>query len=141
MTCEHGPIEYETLHVPDSYHCGKCGALGVRLWRQSHTFADSVQLRCSACKAEDDVPAVPTPDGSTYWGCSSVPSGGDAWWRALPLEPGQPRSAFCLDPELVEYEAQAAAALKRDAWVAKQWPNVPRTDADNFHNCIQAVRG
>jgi hypothetical protein len=30
------------------------------------------------------VPAVPTEDGRTFWGYSSVPSDGVAWWRRLP---------------------------------------------------------
>lgn len=30
------------------------------------------------------VPAVPTEDGEGFWGYSSVPPEGVAWWRALP---------------------------------------------------------
>jgi len=30
------------------------------------------------------VPAVPTEDNETYWGYTSVPDAGVAWWRALP---------------------------------------------------------
>ena len=30
------------------------------------------------------VPAVPTEDGSTFWGYTSVPDAGCAWWRRLP---------------------------------------------------------
>lgn len=33
------------------------------------------------------VPAVPTEDGATYWGYTSVSEAGCAWWRTLPLEP------------------------------------------------------
>jgi hypothetical protein len=29
-------------------------------------------------------PAVPTEDGETYWGYSSVPDAGCSWWYALP---------------------------------------------------------
>ncbi len=29
------------------------------------------------------VPAVPTENGETYWGYTSVPDDGVAWWRAL----------------------------------------------------------
>ncbi len=32
------------------------------------------------------IPAVPTEDGSTFWGYSSVPDGGVAWWKRLPLQ-------------------------------------------------------
>lgn len=30
------------------------------------------------------VPAVPTEDGTTFWGYTSVPADGVAWWKALP---------------------------------------------------------
>lgn len=30
------------------------------------------------------VPAVPTEDGSTFWGYTSVPDAGVRWWRDLP---------------------------------------------------------
>lgn len=30
------------------------------------------------------VPAVPTEDGESYWGYTSVPEAGCLWWRALP---------------------------------------------------------
>ena len=30
------------------------------------------------------VPAVPTEDGDTYWGYTSTPREGVAWWRRLP---------------------------------------------------------
>jgi hypothetical protein len=33
------------------------------------------------------VPAVPTEDRATYWGYSSVPDTGVAWWHALPTRP------------------------------------------------------
>lgn len=31
------------------------------------------------------VPAVPTENGTTYWGYTSVPPDGVAWWNRLPL--------------------------------------------------------
>jgi hypothetical protein len=30
------------------------------------------------------VPAVPTQEGDTFWGYTSVPADGVAWWRRLP---------------------------------------------------------
>jgi hypothetical protein len=33
------------------------------------------------------VPAVPTPDGDTFWGYTSVPLEGVLWWKALPTDP------------------------------------------------------
>ena len=81
------------------YTCAKCGAKGVKLWRDYQTCLDSQTLTCRSCslaksgKNADDlrgdqigwlVPAVPTADGSTFWGYSSVPSAAVKWWRALP---------------------------------------------------------
>jgi hypothetical protein len=87
--------------IPADYKCGDCGAKGVKLWRESHTFADNITLRCAACAeknqkrtinlAEHDqcgwlVPAVPTLDpAAPWWGYTSVPAEGCAWWGALPL--------------------------------------------------------
>ena len=31
------------------------------------------------------IPAVPTSEGDTYWGYSSVPDDGVTWWQRLPL--------------------------------------------------------
>lgn len=33
------------------------------------------------------VPAVPTEDGETFWGYSSVPQPGVEWWKRLPTYP------------------------------------------------------
>lgn len=33
------------------------------------------------------VPAVPTEDGETYWGYTSVPEEGCVWWHGLPSLP------------------------------------------------------
>jgi len=82
------------------YTCGTCKASGVRLWRDYQTFLDGQTLRCRKCceahegklmPAEGDqigssVPAVPTPDGSTFWGYSSVPLAAADWWKALPFD-------------------------------------------------------
>lgn len=86
---------------PD-YVCSKCGAAGLRLWRQSNTFLDYVELFCATCAEGDQkdtiakyadfhrdtdstigdlVPARPTPEGDTFWGQTS---GDVEWWYALP---------------------------------------------------------
>ena len=92
------------------YHCSKCKAKGVKLWRQSHTFADYIELLCATClapdikvsdkgKAKDEsigfetdqingrLPAIPVDD--TYWGYSSVPSQDVEWWIGLPTYPSK----------------------------------------------------
>jgi hypothetical protein len=93
--------------------CDRCGATGCKMWREYQTFADHTEITCGPCALkingkvgtidaegrvdEGDgigkcdqigwrVPAVPTFDG-TFWGYTSVPAEGVAWWRALPSMP------------------------------------------------------
>lgn len=100
--------------TPKGYVCSKCQAKGVKLWRQYQTFADNIELMCAACAANNQskdistmgkdgrhkgefgiesdqigwlVPAVPTVEGDTFWGYSSVPQDGCDWWHALPVNP------------------------------------------------------
>lgn len=97
----------------ESYECAECHARGVKLWRDYQTVADACRLRCAGCASaavrdrgtsgqrgplDDDgvftfafgdqlgwlVPAVPTDDGETFWGYTSVPAAGVAWWHSLP---------------------------------------------------------
>ena len=89
-----------------TYECGECGASGVKLWRQYQTFLDHQELFCQVCAEADQgklladgystdqigwlVPAVPTAEGDTFWGYTSVPEDRCIWWRALPAgAPGQ----------------------------------------------------
>ena len=106
-----GAVDYASGRGPAAYRCGKCGRDQVKLWRDYQTFLNSQFLTCGECTKRqagksgvidakgmlDDrgygpsdsiggkVPAVPTEDGSTYWGYTSVPHDGVEWWRALPL--------------------------------------------------------
>lgn len=95
---EHG-VDLDKLDVP--YRCGACGAYGVRLWRKYQTVLDAQTLLCRACAETEQglagqdygqdrgdqigwrIPAVPDDTG-TYWGYTSVPDEGVAWWVALP---------------------------------------------------------
>lgn len=84
------------------YECGDCGISGVKLWREYQTFLDHQRLRCVRCAEKDQnrrldlgregsdqigwlIPAVPTPDGDSFWGYTSVPLADVEWWNALPL--------------------------------------------------------
>ena len=93
------PFHYADTETPAGYECGDCGASGVKLWREYQTFLSGQTLRCldCACKAEKKkpedlegdsvgwmVPAVPTEEGDTFWGYSSVPQAGVEWWHRLP---------------------------------------------------------
>lgn len=108
--------------LPD-YHCSDCGASGVKLWRPHQGCRP---LRCAACACQyakvpmevdeagtrpfedcgfrtDNIgwqlPAIPAePD--TFWGYTSVPESGVAWWKALPLAvPDTDRAAQVLRGE------------------------------------------
>lgn len=108
---------YRDGKAPDGYRCTGCGTHGCKLWRQYQAFASNIQLLCGACALADQeeagpidakgfrfsktinqptdqigwlVPAVPTEDGRTYWGLSSVPEDGVRWWRALPTQEEHP---------------------------------------------------
>jgi hypothetical protein len=95
--------------TPDGYICAKCKASGVKLWREYQTMCPN--LLCGPCAMTDQekdgdleedgrradcdgvktdqigwyVPAVPDEQGEGYWGYTSVPAAGVAWWKALPL--------------------------------------------------------
>lgn len=112
-----GPVDYLSLVAPPGYRCA-CGACGVKLWRPVH---GSKTLSCAECAekegglapgsvddsgryADRDIgrtdqvagllPCVPTPEGDTSWGYSSVPTAGVAWWRALPTyDPAEPHES------------------------------------------------
>ncbi len=106
-----GTIDYATKRPPPAYMCTSCGVTGCKLWREYQTCADYTDLLCCDCAGknqgkdvstidekglrQDDhgcrtdqigwlVPAVPTEDGTTFWGYTSVPSEGCTWWRQLP---------------------------------------------------------
>ena len=80
------------------YRCDDCGTDGVKLWRVYNIVADMTPLRCLACaernqgeKLDGDkigclIPAVPTEDGTTFWGYTSVPSEAVLWWHNQPVD-------------------------------------------------------
>lgn len=93
------PFSYANLPPPE-YVCSACGLTGVRLFRQYQTFADCISLLCTKCAIKDQgedsishiphnigwlVAAVPTENGDTYWGYTSVPNAGVRWWDNLPV--------------------------------------------------------
>jgi hypothetical protein len=97
MNC---PVDYTATVLPDAYHCSRCDARGVRLYRQYQTLANNVGMLCRACALKDQkkdapdnhnehsigwlVAAVPTEEGDTFWGYTSVPPAGVIWWNRLP---------------------------------------------------------
>lgn len=110
MTISIEAFKYRTK-TPKGYECSHCHVTGVKLWREYQTFLDHQQLLCATCapivkpreaaaQAEfrrkysivtdqlcDMVPAIPTEDGTTFWGYSSVPQDGVEWWKTLPEKP------------------------------------------------------
>lgn len=142
-----GAVDYSKVETPAGYKCSKCGATGVKLWRDYQTFLDHQSLLCLNCACEEQkktrtptedgaslytdkihhwyrtatsepgwwsgydpakgvpsdavetkserertdqigwrVPAVPTEDGDTFWGYTSVPQAGCDWWASLPYQ-------------------------------------------------------
>jgi len=100
-------VSYLTI-MPSWYVCADCGKQNVKLWREYNTFMNDQVMRCWKCAAVNQnkviqvspngkndgdygptdtigwlIPAVPTVEGDTCWGFSSVPREGVAWWRAL----------------------------------------------------------
>lgn len=144
-----GNLNYDLDLTPKNYFCGGCKARGVKLWREYNTVLDGQSLLCTDCtlKERDESPtsthkgepwdgestsinwrvaAVPTEDGSTYWGYTSVPSRGVCWWWRL--EPG--RKVMEPEPEPppdkyrpleqrvedVEYLVEADSRAELDLW-------------------------
>jgi hypothetical protein len=119
-----GHIDYSRVDVPADYHCDRCKAHGVKLWRLYQTFLEHQELTCCNCAGRLEsrdvssidadgrrdfdpmfdangkvisggwrtdqigwrIPAVPTEEGDTYWGYTSVPQAGLEWWRRLPTK-------------------------------------------------------
>jgi hypothetical protein len=100
---ELGPVDYDKA-PPETYRCMSCAATNRRLWRDYNTFLSSQILLCKSCALVDQqknieryqvdsrvksdqvgslIPAVPTEEGETFWGYSSVPAAGIAWWYAI----------------------------------------------------------
>lgn len=109
-------FRYADGKAPAGYRCANCFAQGCKLWRRSNTCLEAIELLCVECAGENQkqdvsdidvdgrhtssiisnhrtdqigwfVPAVPTEDGEAFWGYTSVPDDGVAWWRALPSRP------------------------------------------------------
>lgn len=106
-----GAVDYASLAPPAGYRCARCPASGVKLWRQYQTFLEHQELLCVDCACADqkmdaskvdatgrlvdedgrsdqigwNIPAVPTVEGDTFWGYTSVPPDGCRWWYGLPL--------------------------------------------------------
>ena len=104
--------------VPETYKCSTCGAQNCKLWREYQVMVGGpLALECCDCAGKsqekdvsridaqgmrDDgygksdsigwrVPAVPTLDGG-WWGYTSVPQEGVAWWTALPTRASSPET-------------------------------------------------
>jgi hypothetical protein len=118
--------------VGPDYFCSGCNVSGLRLWRDSHTFLNDIDLLCAECaeaaqreaiaryacfhQATDPtignlVPARPTPEGDTFWGHTS---GDVEWWYALPqyLDPAK---------ELDRVRIERDDFMRREQQASKDW--------------------
>ncbi len=156
-------VKYEEMQVPESYLCSKCKVSGLKLWRQWNTMVCYLELLCAACAAPgvqvdqdgrhdsehgggsdqlSDVggsgslaPAVPTTDGESYWGYTSVPLAGCAWWRALPTYAGQPQRPFYIDPK--DAAAEAKMLADREAYQKQSSDNRKQWRKETVY-CVEA---
>jgi hypothetical protein len=95
-------FKYADRTTPEGYSCHECGKSGIRLYRDYNTFLDHLDLLCTACLSSrkdvhvdyaqpchlgDMVPAIPTEEGDTFWGFTSVPAAGCLWWYNLHIFP------------------------------------------------------
>ena len=100
-----GMVDYSSIKTPPAYKCSKCGVTDVKLWRYYNTFLEYQELFCLKCACHNQkktlktmsertdkigslIPAVPTENGDTFWGYSSVPQDGCEWWYNLPTLKG-----------------------------------------------------
>ncbi|MDD5649781.1 MAG: hypothetical protein PHF86_05075 [Candidatus Nanoarchaeia archaeon] len=107
-----GKTNYAQATTPPGYKC-TCGATNCKLWREYQTFLNHQTLACAPCAAKEQqkdistlnekglrqsdtgltdnigwrIPAVPTEEGDTFWGYTSVPLDGVIWWQNLPTLP------------------------------------------------------
>lgn len=157
-------MKYENLDIPKDYLCSRCRASGLKLWRQYNSAKPD--LICAACAApgvevdadgksasefgenktdqlEDVVgktgslvPAVPTEDEKGYWGYTSVPLPGCAWWRALPVKAGQSARPFYISPE--EAAAEQKMLTDRKAYEEKSLSDRDRWRRNTVF-CVEAT--
>jgi hypothetical protein len=148
-----GPFSYDSLDAPNGYACMKCGAHGVRLWRDYNCFVEHQTLTCFPCTLEirevqrgDDpykigrpytpdsheikgqVAAVPTEEGDSFWGYTSVPTAGCAWWVSLRPEPAvdwphedalRARLAVWKDTHAILVRCREYDDKNRRSWIAR----------------------
>lgn len=93
--------DYSQAGTPPEYVCGECGATGVKLWRPMNVL--NPDLTCANCMQANGMttndigewfgplgvmlPAIPSEDGTGFWGHGKIPARGARWWQNLPNVP------------------------------------------------------
>lgn len=142
----YGIVNYASTTPPRAYRCSVCDAHGVRLWRQYNIVASAVELMCCDCAALEEgkvgkwegtddgdqigsmIPAVPTKEGDSFWGYTSVPQNGCNWWYSLPMRVDHRKESFKRARDVAEWIRVRMPRLQsmRDtagglAWAFKHW--------------------
>lgn len=91
--------EYQTFLDNQSLLCGSCACKEQSKEGKTFTieakeggklyithYPDPYEFSGSGDQIGWRIPAVPTKEGDTYWGYTSVPQDGCDWWNRLPLE-------------------------------------------------------
>lgn len=65
------------LYPCQTYRCGDCGALGVKLWREYNTVLEHQTLRCFVCAVKQQKKTVRVVDGNGRTDCYAKTLGAD----------------------------------------------------------------
>ena len=130
-----GAIDYSKAETPSGYKCSKCGATGVKLWRDYQTFLDHQSLLCLECACEEQGEIrTPTEDGSSlytekvhHWYRTATMESG--WWIGYDPANGVP-------PDAVETMSQR----ERTDQIGCRVPAVPTEEGDTFWGYISVPR-
>lgn len=123
------------------YRCGVCGCTEIKLWREYQTIADQTSLLCASCAhatqnasphtsynkdekrpyfdfSDGDqigwmVPAVPTEDGATFYGYTSVPSERVLWWLELPTYKDNEREIATLRSQFISLKRRELRRMEQ----------------------------
>lgn len=121
------PVDYTKVKTPSSYTCGKCGASGVKLWRDYQTFLNNQTLLCLNCACEEQGKVrTLTEDGASlytdkvhhwYRTANSEPG----WWHGFDPAKGPPENAI-----------ETKSDRERTDQIGWRIPAVPTEENDTF---------
>lgn len=99
-------VDYRSMTVPQSYRCGTCEAMGVKLWRTSRTDKPALLCATCACTEQGRGPVTELPDGRVAvgkhggaeigWRVPAIPRDDAAGWHEYATAPSQAKDWWLL---------------------------------------------